>query len=387
MSELRVGILGLGGAAGLVLPYVGRVPGIRFVGAADIRLDARTAFTDKYGLPAYASLGELCRSDVEVIWIETPNHLHCAHALEAIAHGKHVICAKPVGTTVDECSRMIEAADKAGVQLLQGHSKVFDSPINAMREIVASGRLGKVIQVDTWLFNNWLQRPRLAEELDATRGGGIVLRQGPHQIDILRFLAGGMATSVRAISGRWDPNFVTDGNYSVLMEFAGGVAATAVLNGYGYFDSTELTWGVGPLGEQKGEQKADAAGSSAPRRTRTLDPSEKYGPAADAAALARKRGTLMPFFGLTIVSCERGAIRQSPEGLLVYTAAGCEKVAAPPDLGRSAELLEMKAALAEGRPVFPDGRWGLATLEACLAIPESSQQRRDVPLHHQVPSP
>ena len=383
-TELRLGILGLGGAAAMVLPYLGKVPGVRFTGAADIRPEAREAFARNYDLPAYESLRAMCEApDVDVVWIETPNHLHCEHTLEAIRHGKHVICAKPVGTTLAECDRMIEAADRAGVQLLQGHSKVFDTPVYAMREVIRSGRLGRVIQVDTWLYNNWLQRPRLPEELDTKRGGGIALRQGPHQIDILRYLAGGRGLSLRAIAGRWDANFDTEGNYSLLMEFEGGVSGTAVFNGYGYFDSTELSWGIGPLGEQKTPGNAGK-----PRRTRTLDLKEKYG-AADApgAALERPQGAGMPFFGVTVVNCERGAIRQSPEGLYVYTEAGREEVPVPAPLGRAAELLELKAALDEKRGAFPDGRWGKATLEACLAILESSERRAEVTLHHQTPAP
>jgi phthalate 4,5-cis-dihydrodiol dehydrogenase len=387
MSELRVGIVGLGSAAALVLPYFDKVPGVRVSGAADTRMEARDAFRRRYNLPSFDSIGALCRSsDVDVVWIETPNHLHCLHALEAIRHGKHVICAKPVGTTLEECDRMINAADQAGVQLLQGHSKVLDTPIHAIKELVARGTLGRVIQVDTWMFHDWLQRPRLEEELDPTRGGGIVLRQGPHQIDILRYIAGGRATSLRATAGRWDPHFATEGNYSVLMEFAGGVSATASLNGYGYFDVSELTWGIGSMGDQRPGRTQTQ--TPKPRRTGPLEPSEKYGSAAaDIPAFSRKPGAKMPFFGLTIVSCERGVIRQSPDGLYVYTETGCEEIVTPPPLGRAAELLEMKAALAEGRSVFPDGRWGKATLEACLAILQSSASRRDVQLLHQTAPP
>ena len=96
------------------------------------------------------------------------------------------------------------------------------------------------------------------------------------------------------------------------------------------------------------------------------------------------RGEHAPFFGLTIVSCERGAIRQSPDGLYVYTDAGCEEVTLPSDVGRSAELIELRNSIAEKRPVFPDGRWGRATLEVCLAIRELSQQRQVVELQRQV---
>ncbi len=384
--ELGVGIVGLGAASALVLPYLDSVPGVRLRAAADIRSEARQAFQQRFGLPADSSIAELCRRpDIDIVWIETPNHLHCDHTLEAISYGKHVICAKPVGTTIEECERMIRAAQSAGVQLMQGHSKVMDAPVRAMRDVIKNGELGRVLQVDTWLFNDWLQRPRLGEERDPAQGGGIVLRQGPHQIDIVRYLAGGMATALSARVARGDPDFPAEGNYSAAIEFKGGATASIVLNGYGYFESSELTWDVGSMGDMRPNGL-----TRKPKRRRTgpLGPEEKYGAAAlDIPALTRKQGAKMPFFGLTVVSCERGVIRQSPDGLLIYSATGCEERPVGPHLGRAAELLEMRDALAEGRHVFPGGAWGKATLEACLAITQSSHERRVIELKHQSPSP
>lgn len=384
--EFGVGIVGLGAASALVLPYLNAVPGVRLRAAAEVRTEAREAFQQRFGLPADESVAKLCRRpDIDIVWIETPNHLHCDHTLEAISYGKNVICAKPVGTTIEECERMIRAAKEAGVQLLQGHSKVMDAPIRAMRDAITSGELGQVLQVDTWLFNDWLQRPRLEEELDPSQGGGIVLRQGPHQVDIVRYLAGGKATSLSARVARGDPDFPADGNYAVAMDFEGGATASMVLNGYGYFESTELTWNIGSMGDIRPSARGKKLKI---RRTGALDVSEKYGAAAlDVPALTRKQGDKMPFFGLTIVSCERGVIRQSPDGLLIYSAAGCEERTVGPHLGRAAELMEMRDALVDGRDVFPGGPWGKATLEACLAIMQSSRERRPIPLLQQTPCP
>jgi phthalate 4,5-cis-dihydrodiol dehydrogenase len=94
------------------------------------------------------------------------------------------------------------------------------------------------------------------------------------------------------------------------------------------------------------------------------------------------------FFGLTIVSCERGDIRQIPEGLRVYGDDRTWDVALPalPD-GRDGLLQEAYHAVVHGRPPAHDGRWGRATLEVCLAALESSRMRREVTLHNQLPTP
>ncbi len=365
---LRIGIAGLGAASRLVLPFMGKVEGVRLVGAADVREEARAAFARDYGLSTFASVEAMCGSpDVDTVWIETPNHLHCEHALTTAAHNKHVIVAKPLAANLDECERMIAACRKAGVRLLLGHSKIFDSPVKAMGEIARGGRLGRVIQIDSWWYNDWLRRPRLAEELDAARGAGFVLRQAPHLVDIVCHIMGERAISVRALTGRWDTNVPTDGNCAALIRFESGAFANISLNGYGYFGTSELAWNIGIFGETRG------SGKPAPRRA-PLEPDGKYAEPPRERNLA----DAMPFVGLTLVSCERGAMRQSPEGIYLYTDDGREEITVPPNPGRTAELIELRDALAEKRDVFPNGEWGKANLEICLAMLQSARENREV---------
>ena len=91
-----------------------------------------------------------------------------------------------------------------------------------------------------------------------------------------------------------------------------------------------------------------------------------------------------PHFGLTLVSCERGDIRQSPDGLLVYSEKGREAIALPNDQSpRDRVLAEFADAIA-GKRVTHTGRWGLANLEVCTAAIESSKTGREIGLKHQV---
>ena len=380
-SELRVGVAGIGSASAQILPCFRDVPGVRLAAAADVRPEARQAFAEAYDLPAFDTVEAMCASpEVDLVWIATPNMLHCEHTIAAARAGKHIICEKPMALNLEECDRMIAEAQRAGVQLLQGHSKIFDAPIRAMRKVVDSGRLGKVVQIDTWNFNDWLQRPRLASEVDTTMGGGLVYRQGPHMVDIVRYVAGVPARSVRGTVGRWDPHFQTEGNFSALIEFEGGAVGNLTLNGYGYFDSMELVWNIG-----EGGNIAEMPRKGRPRRTGPMEAQEKYDYIAKTAhgGAVYARGERQPFFGLTVVSCEKGAMRQSPDGLFLYTEKGREEIPVERDAGRSAEIIEFKNALAEGRTVFPDGIWGRGTLEICLGILESSKLHKDVALSRQ----
>src|SRR5260370_6681993 len=128
---------------------------------------------------------------------------------------------------------LVAAAAAAGVVLLVGHSHSYDLPIHAMRELIDAGELGRVRMVNTWCFTDWLYRPRRADELDERQGGGVTLRQGSHQFDIIRLLCGGAARCLRAKTFDLDPQRSAIRAHTVFIDFADSATATAIYNGYG----------------------------------------------------------------------------------------------------------------------------------------------------------
>jgi hypothetical protein len=94
-----------------------------------------------------------------------------------------------------------------------------------------------------------------------------------------------------------------------------------------------------------------------------------------------------PFFGITIASCERGAMRQSLDGLIVYGDTAVSEVPlARERRARAAELMDMYDGIVNGKPLYHDGAWGRATLEVCLAMIESGRTRKEIPMKLQVPT-
>ena len=353
---------------------------------ADTRPEAVEEFKNKYGRKAFSSVEAMYDSgEIDAVWIATPNVNHAEHTIGAAERGIHIIVEKPTAVTLEEVDRMIAAADRHKVKLVQGHSKVYGPAIQKIREIVASGRLGKVIQINSWNSNDWLQRPRLASEVDTSVGGGIVFRQGPHMIDIIRYIGGGMVKSVRAITGRNDKHFDTEGDFTAFLEFDNGCAATAVFNGYGFFDAAELTWGIGEGGKRLPEEDTSKH-TSGERLKGAVDMEYKYANPRTTEERATRERSTQSFFGITVVACEHGIIRQSPNGIFVYSEKGREEVPCGKDEGRAAELKSLRTAIDENRRPFLDGRWGKATLEVCLAMLQSSKERREIALKHQIPS-
>jgi phthalate 4,5-cis-dihydrodiol dehydrogenase len=195
-KTLNVAIAGLGVASTQVLPAMENMEGVRIAAAADSRGEALEAFEQRYGGRGYLTVEELCSDpEVDAVWVSTPNQFHCEHVITAAEHGKHVVVEKPMALSIEQCERMVAAADKNNVRLLCGHTQSFNPAIRAMRDVVISGRLGKLAAIHTWMSTDWMLRPRMAQELDLELGGGVVFRQGPHQIDIVRLLGGGLVRS------------------------------------------------------------------------------------------------------------------------------------------------------------------------------------------------
>jgi len=379
-SRIRLGIAGAGNAGSAVLRSIDKISEIELGAIADKRRDALEALRAKYpGIGLFDNVQEMCRSkDVDAVWIATPNALHAENTVTAARNGKHVICEKPMALTLEDCDTMIEAAAKNRVKLLL-HSKASDPPVVKMREIVASGRLGRLIQINTWNYKGWLTQARLPEEVDSSKGGGVLFRQGPHQVDIVRSIGGGKVKSVSAIAGRWNPNFATEGNFTAYLEFEDGTPATLVFNGYGYFDMSELTWDIG-----EGGRKVSNRYQKKERPAGAVEAEKRYAMPLRSETRKGQGEKRQPFYGLTIVSCEKGDIRQSPDGLYVYTENGREEIICPPFMDRAAELKKLYQAVVENKPAFSDGRWGKASFEVILAIYQSSREKKQVALKYQT---
>jgi phthalate 4,5-cis-dihydrodiol dehydrogenase len=395
--RLRVGVAGLGKAFGLMLPTLERDPRVELVAAADPRPEATRRFAAEFGARAYDSVEALCADrDVELVYVATPHQHHAEHAVLAATRGKHVLVEKPMAIALDECRRMIDAAQRAGVVMVVGHSHGFDRPVLRAREIVASGAVGAVRMVTAQYYTDFLYRPRRPEELDTARGGGVVFSQAAHQVDIVRLLAGGCVQRVRAATGAWDSARRTEGAYGALLTFAGGAFASLAYSGYAHFDGDEFCGGVSELGRRKDVRAYGSARRSLQRATdpgseAALKEARNYGGAEQGRRKGDRDRSAAPWhehFGLVLVSCDRADLRPLPDGVMIYGDAEARvEPVAPPEIPRAEVIDELYRAIIDGRPPLHDGRWGMATLEVCLAILESARSGADVEMRHQAAVP
>lgn len=407
---MKLGIAGLGVGANAVIGQAATADFVELVAAADVRPQALKAFHDKFGGQAYDSVAGLAADpDVEVVWVSTPNPLHCEHTVTLLEAGKHVIVEKPMATSLEEAERMVNTADKHGVQLMCGHTASLLPGFRAMRRVISSGRIGTVQAINCWSYVDWIFRPRMPDEINVAKGGGQPFRQGPHQFDVVRLMGGGMVRSVRGSVREWMPFRPTPTYYTAFLEFEDGTPATVVKDGTGYFTTNELVPWTGRREKLQLEPTGgvDPAGFRNPRSAALRKALREGRPSEDAEwKEARRfggeghellegggdgegggRSGFQQDAGLVIVSCERGAVRQSHGGIYVYDDDGVhnEQVDAIHG-GRRTELEEMYDALRENRRVPHDGRWGMGTLEVILAMLQSSREGKEIRLSHQCPA-
>jgi phthalate 4,5-cis-dihydrodiol dehydrogenase len=383
-SPIGLGIAGLGMAGAVMVQAAAAHGGYVLRAAADPHPAPRAAFARDFNASVYDDIGALCADPaVEVVYIATPHQFHPPHAILAAEHGKHIILEKPMALTLADCDAIIAAVERAGVQLIVGHTHAFDPAIRSMFAMIAGGFLGRLGMIHSFNYTNFLYRPRRPEELDTAQGGGILFNQVPHQIDIVRLLAGGLARSVRAQATSLDPARPTEGSCAALIQFENGAAASLVYSGYDYFDSDEWHFNV----SERGAPKELDNGAARRALMTTMDETRAR---TETFAYGSRKTELpphQPHFGLTIATCERGELRASADGLIQYDANGATEVdfdRAGGMPGRREVLDDMVAALRDGIPPIHDGRWGKATLEVALAIQQSAKAGREIELKHQV---
>ena len=393
-QPVRLGVAGLGRAFMLMLPTLARDPRIRLVAAADPRPEARARFEADFDARGYDTVEALCaHPGLDAVYIATPHQFHVEQVRLATAAGKHVLVEKPMALAVEDCLAMVAAARHAGVHLIVGHSHSFDAPYRRTRALIRSGAFGAVRMVTAINFTDYLYRPRRPEELDTAQGGGAIFSQAPHQVEVVRLLAGRPARAIQARASVWDPARGTEGAYNALLDFGEDLSATLTYSGHGHFDSDEFQDWIGEMGTPRdaavhGTARAALRHVASPAAEAALKERRAYG-RGDGAAEARQAPTPPAYnhFGLVIASCEGADLRPTPRGVQVYASDRRYFEPLPaPDIPRAEVIDELHAAVVQGLPPLHDGAWGLATTEICLALRDSARQGAEVVLQHQGPA-
>ena len=374
-GPIAIGVLGLGTAGRSAIAAIARSARCALVACCDLDA-ALVAQQSRAGeVAGHRSVGELAADPaVEAVYLATPTAQRLAHVEELASAGKHLLIEKPLGRNGAEAARIARRCAEEGIVAVAVNTRGRDPAIRLMASIVASGELGRVLGVTNLNYAPWILRPRYPYELDPDLGGGVIFRQAPHQVEIVRSVIASPIVSVCATATHSREPVETVAGYHALIRFADGASASLVYNGYGYFDTAELTGGIGENG------MARSPGAGVRLRRLAAWAADKYGVDGEHARrfeLSEQAGDAAPVglstYGLTIVSCEGGDLRQTSDGVAVYDGSAIRPLVCDArGSGLDGDLEEFWGALREGLPPRHGVAWGAETARVCEAIATSA---------------
>ena len=238
MEKVRFGIIGVGnmGFGHLKFFYENKITNGVCTALADSnakRLDAaKEACPGKYA--CYSSGEELIHfADVDAVIIAVPHYQHPSLAIRALRRGLHVVCEKPAGVYTKQVKEMNAVAAESKALFTMMYNQRTNPLYKKMHELVKNGEIGQIRRVN-WIITNWF-RTQFYYDSGAWRatwkgeGGGVLMNQCPHQLDLLQWICGMMPTKVRAFCqfGKWH-RMETEDDVTAYLEFPNGATGSFV---------------------------------------------------------------------------------------------------------------------------------------------------------------
>jgi predicted dehydrogenase len=291
-DTLRLGLLGCAHIyhATSYSHALAQMPGAELAAIYDDVPERARHFAAQFGVPDVYPAPEplLARADLDAVIVCSPTIQHAALVPAAARAGKHVLCEKPIATTLADARAIIQACESAGVQLHIAFVCRFYPMVLKAREMIRAGEIGQVRGlvggnrgVPPLDYPEWIRDPGQA-------GGGALLDHSVHVTDAMRFLAGAEVASVYAEAGKLvRPEFAVEDAALLLLRFQGGAVASVdpswvvpAPNPYAYDFFLRIVGTEGTLDIDDRRQALRVVSEKAPARPVWLEP---FGVDIDAA--------------------------------------------------------------------------------------------------------
>lgn len=188
--DICVGVVGCGYWGPKLARNFHDLPGVRLAMAADINSDRRKEIERLYSeIKTTQDFNELLDSDLDAVVIATPVNTHYSMAKAALLSGKHVFVEKPITSYSGQAHELVKLAEERQLTLMVGHTFVYNPAVEAVRDVVQSGKLGNIFYLNSTRANLGLLQPDI----------NVMWDLAPHDISLLRFIlnANPLAASAR----------------------------------------------------------------------------------------------------------------------------------------------------------------------------------------------
>ena len=355
-GPVRFGIVGPGKVAELHAAALGRIASARLVGVTGRNANRARELARKHGAAAWPSFeGMLASRQLDALIVCTPHPLHAELAIAGAQAGVHVIVEKPMAITIRDCDAMIAAAVKNGVKLAVISQRRWYPAVQRVKAAIDEGRIGgpglATVEVLGWRGPEYYALDPWRGTPDG-EGGGVLVNQAVHQLDLLRWFLGPIAEIDGRLANLNHPGLAVEDSAVAVATFASGALASIV-----------------------------ASNSQKPGLHARI---HVHGRSGASVGVETDRGSSF-VAGMSLPSMPRNDVWTIPgeEQLPERWAAEDEAALSGVDLGshyHELQLRDIVDAIRDDRPPAVDGAEGRATVELVTAIYESHAFGRPVRL-------
>jgi len=232
-TKLRTALIGCGKVAGTHALAWQNLPMSEFVGVCDRNPDRAARLAGRFGVRPFVDLATMIQSEAVDVLSVCTHHTERVPLVELAARlGVHVIVEKPITTTLEDCDRCLTTAEAAGIQVGVVSQRRYYPPVQRMKEILESGRIGRPILVEVTMLGWRSEEYYRSDHWRGTwkgEGGGVLVSQAPHYLDLMCWLAGPVAE----VYGNWDTfnhSIEVDDTAAAFLRFENGALGTLVLS-------------------------------------------------------------------------------------------------------------------------------------------------------------
>lgn len=240
MKKIGFGIIGCGAISHMHAGAVREIEKAELIACTDVNEKSLNSFSEQYGITPYDDYKKMLADDrVDAVCICTPSGLHKKFCIDAADAGKHIVVEKPMALTTEDCDEIIEACEKNCVKLEVISQNRFKEAFRFVKSLVEEGKLGKVVSAD--IYMKYYRSPEYYGASNwkgtwAMDGGGALMNQGIHGVDILLYIMGDVK-SVFGYARTLARDIEVEDTASAVVEFKNGAlgviqGTTSVTPGY-----------------------------------------------------------------------------------------------------------------------------------------------------------
>lgn len=227
-GRFALGLIGSGRIAQSYLAAFKAVDGVELKAMADTNPETLKAAVEVFPSNAYRNHRDLLEKEkLDGVVICTPPALHAEIAIDCLNAGVHVLCEKPLAIRTEDVRKMLAAAAGNGRQLMMASKFRYVKDIAKARSLIQAGILGQVVHFEN-TFSSWLDVTRRWNSDPAVAGGGVLIDNGTHSVDIARYMLGPVASVLAILGPQIQPIKVEDTSHLIFRSVSGVVGAVDV---------------------------------------------------------------------------------------------------------------------------------------------------------------